>query len=334
MNIEIMEIKLGLPKGSLNTPGRGDTRLLFINAGYDIRGYEYGKESPKRLSIANDLEIKPFIGRPAGLPVELNRRLLDIAITGSDWIEEERLGNSQYEVRKIGDLNYGNTRLVMAVAENSGYKSLSDVIEALAKKKPIVCVTEYVNLTARAFMQNEAYRKFFGDQEPFIQYRGLTRGTNSKVQILGSDGATEGAIAKGADVIADNSQSGQSLIDNRLKEIQQIITSSAGLYAGPSCIGWKEEKAQEIFAMIKGATVAEEIFDVKFNTPITFVGSLKEYLTSAGLCADEPTMVLGEKFAQVNIVIRRKVFPKTLKELREKYGASAIVRNDVKQYID
>src|SRR3989344_123062 len=260
------EIRLGLPKGSLNTPGRGDTMQVLTDAGYDVRGYESGKESPMKLSFVNDSEIRPFLRRPAGLPIELNRELLDIAITGGDWVEEERVNDGRYSVRKIGDLEYGQTRLVIAVAEKSDYESLSDLFKALSgrgRKRPILCFTEYVNLAARAFMQNEAYRELFGDKPPFVQYRGLTRGRNRCVQILGSDGATEASIAMGADVIVDNSQSGQSLIDNRLREIGQVMVSAAGLYAGPSCIGWKERKAQEIFEQLRGAVVGKRYFDVK-----------------------------------------------------------------------
>lgn len=330
------EIRIGLPKGSLNTPGRGDTKQVLLDAGYEVRGYESGKESPTELSITNDPEIRPFLRRPAGLPIELNRKLLDIGITGDDWVEEERVNGNRYDVRKIGDLGYGETRLVMAVAEKSSYESLTDLLKTLSGKgreKPILCFTEYVNLTARAFMQNEVYRELFGNKSPFVQYRGLTRGRNRRVQILGSDGATEESIAIGAAVIVDNSQSGQSLIDNRLREIGQIMVSSASLYAGPSCTGWKERKAQEIFEQLQGAVVGKKYFDVKFNIPVTDVERLKEYLISAGLCADEPTITMGNRYAAVNILIPRKTFPGTLQTLKGDYCASAIVRSGVKQYI-
>ena len=34
------KIILGLPKGSLNNVNRGNTYQLFIDAGYDVRGYK------------------------------------------------------------------------------------------------------------------------------------------------------------------------------------------------------------------------------------------------------------------------------------------------------
>ena len=41
----MVEIVLGLPKGSLNNVKRGNTYQLFIDAGYEVQGYEPGDES-------------------------------------------------------------------------------------------------------------------------------------------------------------------------------------------------------------------------------------------------------------------------------------------------
>ena len=39
------KIILGLPKGSLNNVKRGNTYQLFVDAGYEVKGYEPGDES-------------------------------------------------------------------------------------------------------------------------------------------------------------------------------------------------------------------------------------------------------------------------------------------------
>ena len=36
------KIILGLPKGSLNNVKRGNTYQLFVDAGYEVKGYEPG----------------------------------------------------------------------------------------------------------------------------------------------------------------------------------------------------------------------------------------------------------------------------------------------------
>lgn len=334
MSQTVEQIRLGLPKGSLNTPGRGDTRQVFIDAGYGIRGYESGKESDRDLAITNDPEIQPFITRPQGTAVELGEDMLDIAICGDDWIREEAVNGRREGIQKIGDLKYGQTRLILAVPETSDFVSLSDFFRALqGREKPIRCFTEYLNLTEEQFMQNEAYQAIYGNVRPLVEFRGRTEGANRLVKIINSDGATETYIRKGADIITDNTQSGRSLIENRLREIGEIMRSSVGLYAGPSCTGWKERKAQEIFEMLQGAVVGKSYFDVKFNIPLSKTVALREYLIAAGLCADEPTIVPGEQFAQVNVLIPRQTFPNARQILSRDYDASSFVRDEVKQFI-
>jgi len=329
------KIKLGLPKGSLNTKCRGNTQEVFSDAGYDIQGYEPGNESDRRLYIVNDPEIIAFLTRPQSAPVELGRQLLDAAIVGEDWIREESLNTNQNGIRKIGDLEYGQTKLVIAVPDDTMYESLSDFFQALkGRDKPILCFTEYVNLTRQKFMQNEAYQNIFGDKKPLVQVRGLSDGENRLVQILNSDGVTEGYIAKGADIVVDNTQSGKTLKEYGLRKLEQIMESTAGLYAGPSCVDWKDRKANEIFEQLYGAIVGKRYFDVKFNVPNTNVERLKEYLITEGLCADEPTITKGEQYSAVNILMPKETFPQVLRTLRQDYNASAIVRNEVKQFVE
>ena len=198
----MVEIVLGLPKGSLNNVKRGNTYQLFIDAGYEVQGYEPGDESYE-IEILNDDEIKAYLTRPQSSPVELNRGMVDISIVGEDWVKEESV-LSENDIVKIGDLNYGETRLVVAVPKDSPYETLTDFFRANKDRDtPILCFTEYPNLTRQFFMENEAYKEIYGDSIPYCQVRGLRDGDNEKVQVINSDGATEVYIAKGADLIVD-----------------------------------------------------------------------------------------------------------------------------------
>lgn len=329
----IQEIRLGLPKGSLNTPGRGNTYEVLTDAGYDVRGYEPGQET-SRISITNDPEIKPFLIRPQSSAILLSRGMLDITITGEDWIHEESVNGRQNGIHKIGDLEYGQTRLVLAVPAETDFKTLSDFLKSVrGRARATLCFTEYVNLTRQRLMQNEVYEALFGRLPPLVQIRSLVKGKNRLMQIIHSDGVTEGFIELGADIIADNTQKGDTLKAYGLREIDEVMKSSVGLYAGPSCVDWKEKKALEIFEQLKGAVVGKRYFDVKFNIPMGNVEAIRAFLIAKGLCADEPTIAAGEKYAQVNILIPRSTFPGILQTLREDCGASSIVRNEVKQFI-
>jgi ATP phosphoribosyltransferase len=328
------QIRLGLPKGSLNTIGRGNTAEILANAGYELRGYEPGKESDKKLAVVNDPEIIAFLCRPQSAPVELSRELLDAAIVGEDWVREESV-NSNGSVRRIGDLEYGQTRLVIGVPRDANYGTLTEFFRAnKGRTNPILCFTEYPNLTRQWIMQNPGYRQSFGEQVPLVQVRGLRDGNNTLVQVINSDGVTEGYMAKGADFIVDNTQTGSTLREYGLRELETIMQSSSGLYVGPSCTGWKGEKAQEIFDMLKGAIVGKKYFDVKFNIPTGDVDRTRTYLINQGLCADEPTITQGQKTSAFNILIPKESFPGALRILRKKYNATAIVQNEARQFVE
>jgi len=326
------KIILGLPKGSLNNVNRGNTYQLFVDAGYEVRGYEPGREE-NEITITNDPEIKGFLTRPQSAPVELNRQILDLAIIGEDWVREESVNLKEQLIKKVGNLDYGQTRLIVAVPNDDPYESLSDFFRAnKGRENPILCFTEYPNLTRQFFMENEGYRELFGESKPLVQVRGLWDGNNEMVQIINSDGATEVYIAKGADLVVDNTQTGSSLRKAGLKILETIMESSAGLYAGPSCTQEKAEKAKIIFEQLFGAIKARKYFDVKFNIANQRLDEVKDFLLSNEYCSDEPTAVKGSSFSQVNVLIPKNKFPEMLKGIKS-FGASAIVRENVKQYV-
>lgn len=325
------KIVLGLPKGSLNNVNRGNTYKLFVDAGYEVKGYEPGKEE-NEIQIINDPEIRAFLTRPQSAPVELLRQILDLAIIGEDWVREESV-NTDEKITKIGDLNYGQTRLIVAVPTEDPYETLTDFFRYNKdRENPILCFTEYPNLTRQHFMKNEGYRELFGNKKPLVQVRGLWDGENKQVQIINSDGATEVYIAKGADLVVDNTQTGTSLKKAGLKILETIMESSAGLYAGPSCKGKKGEKAKTIFEQLFGAVEARKYFDVKFNIENEGLNEVNEFLMSKKYCSNEPTVTEGTKYSQVNVLIPKTKFPAMLRGIKS-YGASAIVRENVKQYV-
>jgi len=86
----IKPIRFGLPKGNLNRTesNRGCTKTLFDLAGYNIKGYEPGKEED--MPRVKELEglIEFYCMKPRQLPALLDEHLIDIAIIGRDTIEE------------------------------------------------------------------------------------------------------------------------------------------------------------------------------------------------------------------------------------------------------
>ncbi len=328
-------IRLLLPKGSLNTPGRGDTCGILKQAGYEIEGYEPGKESDRNLRIVNDPEIEAMLSRPQSMPLELSFGSVessygsaDIAIVGSDWVVEETNGNGLVQ---IADLGYGKTRLVFAVDQNEKAENLDAFVgERLFVANRITCFTEYVNTAARAIAATYSYRQQFGRIEPLKRLRGVTSGENEKVKVIMSDGVTEGFIRKGAaKIIMDNTQSGSTLREYGLRELEQVAESSAGLYANQKVIedSWLRQKAEEVARQILGVVEARKKVYVVFNVENKNLAAMLGYLQREQLYSDEPTLIRGQGYTQVSILVPKQKWPSTSRDLVS-YGAKSIVRTE------
>lgn len=263
------KLRLGLPKGSLNNPNRGNTNLLLQYAGYEPQGYEPGKESDLELRL-NDDEIAPFLCRPQSAPIELELGYLDAAIIGGDWVREYLAGNV-WNRKKLDticfrkNLGYGRVEIVAVVPENSPFGSLGEFFLKV-EKRPIICFTEYPNITKNSFVLNPGYMEKFWKiadlrvgrpLEPLVRARELSNDGNDLVQIIMSDGVTEGFISKGADIIIEATQTGETLRKYGLRELEELTFSYAGFYCGPTCVDWKMYKAQEIYKRLSAVKAIE-----------------------------------------------------------------------------
>ena len=88
-----------------------------------------------------------------------------------------------------------------------------------------------------------------------------------------------------------------------------------------------------IYQQLFGAIKARDYFDVKFNIKNEKLEDVKEFLISRRYCSQEPTIVKGMKFSQVNVLIPKNKFPEMLSGIKS-LGASSIVREKVKQYVE
>ena len=96
-------------------------------------------------------------------------KFLDLAIIGEDWVQEESVNYKEKLIRKMGDLDYGQTRLIVGVAKGICIQSLTEFFRANKDRKtPILCFTEYPNLTRQFFMNNDGYKELFGESVPLI----------------------------------------------------------------------------------------------------------------------------------------------------------------------
>ena len=125
------KLKIGLPSGSLQEA----TLDLFKRAGFTISA-----GSRSYFPLIDDEDVECTLIRAQEIARYVEEGVLDVGITGKDWIME-----CEADVVEVGELVYGKNglkpvRIVTAVPKDSKINSIKDLEE-----KRIA--TEFVNLT-------------------------------------------------------------------------------------------------------------------------------------------------------------------------------------------
>ena len=211
-----MKLKLGIPKGSLETA----TIDLFRRAGFTIttssRSYFPGIDDP---------EIECMLIRAQEMARYVEDGILDAGLTGRDWVEE-----NDADVTAVADLIYakqsfGKVRWVLAVPESSSFQSAKDL-------QGKIIATELVATTKRYL---------------------ASHGVAAKVEF--SWGATEVKPPVLADAIVEVTETGSSLRANKLKIIDTVLESNTQLIANKEAWKdqWKRRKLEDIKMLLEGA---------------------------------------------------------------------------------
>lgn len=231
-----MQLKLGLPKGSLQDA----TFKLFGNAGWNFR-----VDSRSYHPVVDDPEISAILMRPQEIPRYLQDGILDAGLTGKDWIEDNGA-----DVHEVCELTYSKVtrnpiRVVLAVQENppAGVDPIHSVRDLHGKR----IATEYVRLTERYLAQN-----------------GIT---NARVEF--SWGADEVKVPVLADAIVVNTETGSSLRAHQLKIVETLLISTPRFVANHQA--WKDPekraKIEEMAMLLTGALNAGLLVGLKMNVP-------------------------------------------------------------------
>jgi ATP phosphoribosyltransferase len=214
-----MKLKLGLPKGSLESA----TVDLFRRAGFQIN-----ISSRSYFPSIDDPEIECMLIRAQEMARYVEDGVLDAGLTGRDWVEE-----NDSKVHAVADLIYskasfGKVRWVLAVPENSPVQSVKDL-------EGKIIATELVGATKKYLAAN---------------------GVTAKVEF--SWGATEVKPPVLADAIVEVTETGSSLRANNLRIVETLMESNTQLIANASSWkdAWKRRKLEDIKMLLEGAIAA------------------------------------------------------------------------------
>lgn len=288
------KLKFGIPKGSLEK----STVSLFEKAGWKINvdGRSYFPDT-------DDETLECTLCRAQEMSRYVENGTIDAGLTGKDWIQE-----NESDVIVVDDLIYSKVsqnpaRWVLAVAADSGIKSLEDL-----KGKKVA--TELLNFTTKYFKE-----------------KGID------VQVEFSWGATEGKIVSGlADAIVEVTETGSTIRAHGLKIIHVLMTSNTQLIANRESIRdpWKREKIDQIIMLLKGALRAEKLVGLKMNVP----GDLLEKIVGVLPSLNAPTVagLYNKDWFSVETIVEAKVVRDLIPRLI-KAGAEGIIEYPLNKVI-
>jgi ATP phosphoribosyltransferase len=248
-----MELKLGLPKGSLQE----STLRLFEKAGFRI---SVGSRSyyPR----IDDPEISPILLRSQEMSRYVEDTALDAGICGHDWVLEN--GSDVVEVCKLiySKVERKSVRWVIAVPEKSDITCPADLEGKLI-------ATELVNYT-----------------KDYFEKQGV------KVEVEFSWGATEVKVPNLVDAIVDVTETGSSLRANNLRIVESILESYTVLIASKDAWNdpEKRRKLENIALLLQAALDAEGKVGLKMNVPVEKIEAVTDILPALARPTVSPLM--------------------------------------------
>ena len=222
-------VRLAIPDGHLSQAAVE----FFDRAKINIHGY-VGKGATRRPAI--DLPgVTVKVIRPQDMPLQVANDNFDLAITGEDWLRDHLCRFPASPVEKLLTLGFGAVKLVAVVSDDMPASSASDLKDMLRRGllPRIRVASEYVNIADNYAFDNRLER----------------------CKIIPTWGASEAFIPDDADLLIENTETGETLKRHRLKVIDTILDSSACLIGHRDALSHrsKRDTIGQIVSMMKRA---------------------------------------------------------------------------------
>ncbi|MEM1446687.1 MAG: ATP phosphoribosyltransferase [Planctomycetota bacterium] len=277
-------LRIGIPKGSLQNA----TIDLFDRAGYRI---EVSSRSYYPRIDSDDFECVMFRSQEMSRYVEDG--VVDFGICGHDWVVE-----NDSDVHEVCELAYSRAtsnpaRWVLAVPDESPVQKPEDLAGG-------IIATELVGSVKRYFEERNIAVK--------------------KVEF--SWGATE-VKARLIDAIVDITETGSSLVANKLRVIDTILTSTTRMIANRET--WadaqKKQRIEDLALLLRGAIDARGKVGLKMNARRADLDGILAALPAA----QSPTVndLHDADWVAIEVIVERKVERDLVPKLH-RAGATAI----------
>jgi ATP phosphoribosyltransferase len=274
--------------------GRMETGVfnLLAAAGLEIH---VGQRGYRPVLSEPGFEVKLL--KPQNIVEMLGAGTRDIGFAGADWVAEK-----EADLVEVLDTGLDPVRIVAAASE-----SLLD--DGRLPRRHLVVASEYERLT-----------------RSWIAQRGLD------ASFVHSYGATEVFPPEDADIIVDNSATGETLIANGLAIVEELMSSSTRLYASPAAIDdpGKKSAIDGIVLSLRSVIEARNRAMLELNVSLQDLDSVIDSLPSMR----EPTVAMlhGGAGMAVKAAVPRSDLPRLIPLLKQ-LGASDIAVSRLEQIV-
>lgn len=209
-------------------------------------GLSFPTKSERTLQVTTrDGKYSLIFVRTQDIPKFVEDEVADVGFTGFDILTE-----TEVDVNKIMDLDFGQCDMVVAVKEEDDYESVKDL------PQEIKVATSFPNITKHFFEKS---------------------GKNAK--IIEVSGATEITPRLGlSNVVVDITSSGETLKSNKLKIIDTILTSSAVVIARKGLSESLQNKVDALLIALKAVLDAREKKYLMAHVPKASLEEIKSFL--------------------------------------------------------
>ncbi len=271
--------------------GRINTKVLKLLSDCGIQVVGGDRDYRPR-AIGFDLEIKLLKSQNIPSMVEIGQH--DIGFAGLDWIKER---NCQVEILK--DLQFDPVQIVACIPEDWDWQAM--------QKRPLIVASEYKNIS-------QSYLDGLG-----IEYK-----------LLRSYGATEVFPPEDADMIIDNTSTGTTIRANRLKIVDQVMTSSTQFIANKTALkdAGKRKDVEDLLTLMQAVLNGRERVLLEMNCGTDAIESIVKLLPAMRYPTVSP--LYQDKGFAVKAAIKKDQIRQLIPKLIEA-GATDILETSVRK---
>ena len=272
-------------------PSKGRLRDAALET-LERAGLRFRVSGRRLFAVCSDTGIRIIFTNTADIPVLVAEGVVDLGITGSDQVLEKRV--DVVEHRRLG---FGRCRLSVAVHKDAPFKTSSELAGHVVGAK-------FVNLARDYFDRIGA----------------------KDVHIIEIQGAVEVMVLLGlVDGIVEIVETGNSLVENDLVELEHVLEAEAVLIGGTS--PRDPELRDQLLRRVDGVLAARKFTLLEYNCPANRI----DEATAITPGFSSPTVVhlQDEAWLAVKVLVEKSTTQRVIDGL-EAIGCVAILETELR----